>query len=426
MHVNFIVSTSFSHYNRIIFITCTLSGEDVMNILFYRYGSICEPDILNVFEKMGITTFECSLEINRKNLSTEQRLNAVSAILCEHPIDFIFSINFYPFLSDVCQRLGLLYVCWSVDCPVLELFSASIRNSCNRIFLFDYTQYITFHPQNPNGIFYLPLATNVDRWDQVLTSLSPEDIQRYSSDISFVGSLYHEKSPLSSLNTPLPISQYWAGFAKGMAEAQAKIYGFNFLEEAIPDDFITVLKQSDSNFYQLDNAFTDTDRYVAANYYLGMYASESERVKTLNELAAAGHKVTLYTRSNTSLLHDVDCREGVTTHVEMPKVFHCSKINLNITIKSIQSGLSLRVWDILGCGGFLLSNYQTEIPEYFELGKDLDCYESPDDLKQKVAFYLAHDDIRTEIAHNGYQKVKQLHTYELRIATMLKTLFSNI
>lgn len=394
-----------------------------MNILFYRYGSICEPDILLVFDKMGIRTYECNLEITEKNATGEQKLNALFAILCEHPIDFVFSINFFPLLSDVCQRLNLIYVCWSVDCPVLELFSSSIRNSCNRIFLFDYAQYERFHGENPQGIFYLPLATNTERWDTITGSLTGEDIKNYSHDISFVGSLYHEKSPLSLLKEPFPLSDYWLGYVNGLTQAQLKVYGSNFLEDAVSQEFIGELQKNFPDFYRDEHSVADTDAYVAAHYYLGMRIAELERVRVLNELAAL-HPVTLYTRSNISLLKNVDCRDGVRTHVEMPKIFHCSKINLNITMRPIQTGLSLRVWDILGCGGFLLTNYQAELPEYFEVGKELDCYESMEDLKAKVAYYLTHDDVRNEIAKNGYEKVKQFHTYEVRVATMLKTLFS--
>lgn len=394
-----------------------------MNILFYRYGSICEPDIIEVFKKMQFTVFEDTQEITEKSLSNPQKLTSVSAILCSNPIDFVFSLNFFPFLSELCEKLQILYVCWSVDCPVLELFSASIRNKYNRIFLFDYKQYETFYPQNPEGIFYLPLATNVSRWEQVLSCASMQEHRQFASDISFVGSLYHEKSPLTILNPVSPLSDYWNGYIKGLTEAQIKIYGYNLLEAIIPEALITALKEAFPDFYQMEHTFADTDRYVAAHYYLGMRVSEIERIRALNKLAET-FPVTLYTRSDTSLLQNVDCRGGVTTHTQMPLVFRNSKINLNITMKSIQSGLSLRIWDILGCGGFLLSNYQSEIPEYFEIGKDLDCYESLEDLKEKAAFYLTHDDIRQEIAHNGYEKVKAMHTYEARIASILKVLFN--
>ena len=45
----------------------------------------------------------------------------------------------------------------------------------------------------------------------------------------------------------------------------------------------------------------------------------------------------------------------------MPKIFKCSKINLNMTLRSIKSGIPQRAFDIMGCGGFLMSNYQPEL-----------------------------------------------------------------
>ncbi len=110
----------------------------------------------------------------------------------------------------------------------------------------------------------------------------------------------------------------------------------------------------------------------------------------------------------------------------MPKVFQASKINLNITMRAIETGLSLRIWDILGCGGFLLTNYQAEIPDFFEIGRDLETYESMDELVEKVRYYLSHEEERVEIAINGYEKMAAHHTYEIRLAQMIKVLADGI
>ena len=148
----------------------------------------------------------------------------------------------------------------------------------------------------------------------------------------------------------------------------------------------------------------------------------------LKELGNHFH-VNLYTRSDTSVFSSNDklhCLGGVSTHREMPAVFHYSKINLNITMKSIQSGLSQRIWDVLGCKGFLLTNYQSEIPEYFEIGKDLECYENITELKEKIDYYLNHESDRLDIAQNGYQKVKAQHTYIHRIIHILEILYPKL
>ena len=105
---------------------------------------------------------------------------------------------------------------------------------------------------------------------------------------------------------------------------------------------------------------------------------------------------------------------------EMPCVFRYSKLNLNPTLKCIQSGIPLRALDIMGAGGALLSNYQPELAEYFENEKDVILYESMEDAIAKADFYLRHEDLRKAIAISGYQKVKEAFSYPERIDTLFR------
>ena len=105
---------------------------------------------------------------------------------------------------------------------------------------------------------------------------------------------------------------------------------------------------------------------------------------------------------------------------EMPKVFRESKINLNMTIPNIKSGVPLRVYDILGAGGFCISNFQAELPMYFENEKHLVWYYNQRDLFEKVDYYLHRDTERARITREGYEHVKRNCTYDIRIKEMLK------
>ena len=105
-----------------------------MEILFHRYGSICEPDIIDAFTSLGITVLEEDSEIQNKHISGEVRIRLLAEKILTKKPAFVFSINYFPYISEVCQKLNVMYVCLSVDCPVLEFFSDSIHNSCNRIF----------------------------------------------------------------------------------------------------------------------------------------------------------------------------------------------------------------------------------------------------------------------------------------------------
>ena len=392
-----------------------------MTILFYRYGSICEPAIIQTFRQNGLTVVEIDDEITNKKIQASKRVEIIHNHISQYQPLFVFSINFFPSIADICRIHNMLYLCWTVDSPVLELFSNSIQHNTNRIFMFDGAQYEYFSSYNPENIFHLPLAADVPHYNNVISSITPTDRETYATDISFVGSLYNEKS----VYPYLPLSRKDREICDQLLSARTPLSGLYQTEDALTPQIVTAFKKADDSFYTLPDAFTDTDAFVAANYYLGMELSSRDRISLLGSLSEE-FDVHLFTRSDTSSLPKVHCHGGVSTHREMPFVFQQSKINLNITMCSIQTGLSQRIYDILGCGGFLLTNYQGEIPEYFEIGKDLDCYESIAECHEKIAHYLANEDLRMEIANNGYQKVKAMHTYQIRIARILKIILASV
>lgn len=406
-----------------------------MNILIYRYGSICEPDIIDAFKKLGLNVIEESTEITQKGLLQSDRVRLIKQALDKYHPMFVFSINFFPAIADICHIYGTKYLCWTVDCPVPELYSKSVQHDTNRIFLFDRAQYDSIRSYNTEGVFYLPLAAATERFDKVTASITQEDRKKYSSDISFVGSLYIEKNPLRNLRSKLP--EFVNGYINGIIEASLKVMGYNFMEETITEEIVSALKKADTKFYSpkdtvidllqngslssasSENTGIDISRFVAAHSYLGIQAAETERIRTLNTLAQY-FNVDLYTRSDTSDLKNVHVHGGVKTLTEMPKIFNLSKINLNMTIKPIQTGLPLRIFDIMGCGGFCMTNYQAEIPELFEIGVDLEAYGSLEELVDKCSYYLTHEDERQQIALNGYRKVKEYHGYVNRMVEMVR------
>lgn len=387
-----------------------------MEVLFYRYNSICEPDIIAILRRLGHAVSEITEEMTNKSIGAKAQMDLVAQALKKKPCQAVFSINFFPIVSEVCNIFHIPYICWVVDCPVMELYSHSIRNPWNRIFLFDYAMYEEFHPQNPQGIFYLPLGADYGRLDSLLADVTEADREKYSADVSFVGSLYMEKCPYNRLKG----DSYLKGYLDGVIEAQLKIYGYNFLEDCITDSILEEFKKQ-VPFYQFPERAEHNDRAAMAHLYLGNKVTEQERLRLLGRVSEE-FSLDLYTASDFSPLPHAHYRGLARTTTEMPKVFLFSKINLNFTSKPIRSGLPLRIWDILGAGGFLLTNFQSEIPEYFEVGKDLEAFASEEELVEKIRYYLAHDEEREEIARNGYQKAKEQYSLETRVRQMLECL----
>ncbi len=391
-----------------------------MNILFFRYGSICEPDIISAFQELGHTVAEITDQIENKDLTPQETIKIVSDYLFAHPTDFVFSINFFPELSEICNIFKIRYLCWIVDSPVMELYSTSITNAYNRVFLFDSMLYNEFSPLNPDCIFHLPLATNTKAKDEVIFAALDQERKQFAADISFVGSLYTEKCPYDRLTNP---SDYLKGYLNAIMEAQKKIYGYYFIEDLLTDDIVKEFKEHLPHFYTYPAESYLTDKITMSQLYIGNKITALERLETMDVLSSH-FSTTIYTGSDTSAFPRLKNRGLAKSLTEMPIIFHESKINLNTTSKPIRSGLPLRIWDILGSGGFVLSNYQEEIPLYLTIGQHLDIYTSMEELTDKCNYYLNHEKERREIAENGYNEVKAHHTYEIRLTEMLKLAFS--
>lgn len=147
-------------------------------------------------------------------------------------------------------------------------------------------------------------------------------------------------------------------------------------------------------------------------------------MKTLGKEFGSQYKVNLYTKCSGRNINGVNIKEPVDYYEQMPIVFNNSRINLNITLRSIKSGIPLRAMDICGAGGFLLSNYQADFYDVFVPGEDIVLYESLDDMIEKCKYYIKHEKERQQIADNGYGKIVSGHTYDIRFKEIFNIVFN--
>ena len=54
-----------------------------MKVLFYRYNSICEPDIMDVFREMGLDVLPYTTEMTKKDQLPSVLVKQVSDFLLE-------------------------------------------------------------------------------------------------------------------------------------------------------------------------------------------------------------------------------------------------------------------------------------------------------------------------------------------------------
>lgn len=387
-----------------------------MNILIYRYNSICEDAVIRGLKELGHTVYEVVLKVENKSPSGQEILDAVVMGMEKSNADIIFSINYYPALSEIARVYKLLYYSWIVDAPVLELYSKTIKNRCNRLFIFDSELYREISVYNPYNIFYLPLAADCDFYQNAIRNASLSDVEKYTHNISFVGSLYTEKCPYDKVKN---LSPKISGYLHGIMKAQEKIYGYYFVEELLSDELVDEFVKNYDGYYLAGEEDLLTKKRTLAQFYIGNKITAMERVDTFKYLSEK-FEVDIYTASDTKEIPKLKNHGTIMTHTQMPIVFNKSTINLNPTSKPIRSGIPLRIFDLLACEGFVLCNYQSDLLNEFLQGEELDIYSSIEELEEKIRYYLSHTDVCREIAHNGYEKVSKRHTYPLRLEQMFR------
>ncbi|MDO5402237.1 MAG: DUF3880 domain-containing protein [Eubacteriales bacterium] len=387
-----------------------------MNILIYRWNVFNQEDIKEAFEYFGhsVKFFQAPSfkgEVSEEKL--RQDMHAMREAFSEY--DIIFSVNYFSQVSDLCQDIGKPYLSWTVDSPMLTMYHQSVYNSCNYIFLFDRFQYIQFKNMGVAHVFYLPLAVNAERVQHQLKTVSGSaGTESFLNEIAFVGGLYHKNS-YDAIKPAL--TDYLRGYFDAAMEAQMDIYGDNIFDDLLNVDILSRLSEL-IDFKKEERSFSDI-KLVFTSTYLGYKLAHKERIKYLTRLGMK-YRVGVYTDEPDEQLKNVEYRGTVNYLHDMPAVFNQSKINLNLTIRNIRTGIPLRVWDILGAGGFALTNYQVELDSYFKNGRDIVYFDGIEDCLRKAEYYLEHEAERIEIAANGLKKVKERHSYINRIEQMLR------
>jgi len=393
---------------------------EVMKFLLYRWQAYNQTALEDALIKLGhkIDTFTCEIDNPEEDKEFETKLDSY---LAAHRYDAVISVNYFPVIAKSCNRKGCRYVSWTCDSPMLTLYTKSVFLPLNYIFVFDRQVYYEFKAMGVKHLWYLPLAVDVERNDYILNGYGEKDCYKkdYQADVSFVGSLYEKNRYDEMVHMP----DYIRGYFDALMNVQMEIYGDNFLEKMISGE---IEEQIDGKAVSISgNEFIGTPALIVANTTLGMKLAALERRKILNMVSRRIRDTKIYTESNTEDIPLVKNMGRVDYIYGMPKVFNQTKVNLNITLRNIKTGIPLRIWDILGAGGFVLTNFQAELPDFFENGKHLVWFDSHDDMLDKVIYYLEHDEERIKIAREGNLLVRKNHTMEKRTRQLLEILEDN-
>lgn len=82
-----------------------------------------------------------------------------------------------------------------------------------------------------------------------------------------------------------------------------------------------------------------------------------------------------------------------------------------------------RCFEISACNAFQIVDYREEIAKYYLPNREIIVVHSPEELLEKIRFYLSRPHLRRQIAERAYQRTLKEHQYEHRLKEMISRIF---
>ncbi len=383
----------------------------VLNIIIYPYSAY-----LNLANAVSQSLKDIGYSVSRLACNSA---DIRQSIFADRP-DMLFSLSFSATIARFADDMKIPYVCWELDKIMNEAYVPHTLSPYTHVFTTFSDDTGRFEKAGANAC-YLPAAPDMlldDNYE------SPdEEFKSYSCDVSFIG------SPLIATNNDYLnlIDAIQRAMASGEAEllkAGRSLIGA--LSRAIKQQE----KFSDINVYKLPELL---DKELKACAPLSLFSFSKHSLCNIIAKQCCGYQRLSYLEKlspvNVSVYGNEDWSDVKQSHLlykgkaefdrEAAKIFRASKINLDITRIYALDGFSDRVFNVLRAGGFLMMNRTKNIGQSFNAGKELEVFDTPDEMKQMAEYYLTHETERLDIAERGKARVREEHTVTNRVKFML-------
>jgi len=331
----------------------------------------------------------------------------------------VAAINYSQGLAQACRELSLPLLVWEIDPATDGITRCDPPAEHCRIFSYRRAQLPVYEAAGFPHSEYLPLAANPRRRHPV--SLAPDEVQRYEAPVSFVGaSMVAQAQRLCA--QLIAAYGHWRGGPEQQAHAEcAKL--LDELLQAHRDDFSScrveaLLQQSMGAFVTAMRAQSNVDPLMLA----GEMVAADKRLIYVAALGQLGMRVWGDEGWAPTEQHGARYMGNAGHKFELNKIYAHSTVNVDIGRIYQSDIVTMRVFDVMACGGFVLSERNEALLELFTEGVELACYSTLAELTQKAAHYIAHPDEAKAIALRGQAKVRADHTVGQRVRHMLSQL----
>jgi spore maturation protein CgeB len=184
-----------------------------------------------------------------------------------------------------------------------------------------------------------------------------------------------------------------------------------------------VFQAYDRNVHKPLHLTSEEQQIWGANVtFVGTF--ERNRAETMFFLAQQGIKVRVWGSNWQSWQHkhsNLLVEGKPVLNEDFVKVINSTRINLNFLRKANRDQHTSRSLEIPACHGFMLAERTEEHLQLFEEGQEAEFFNCPDELLEKVKYYLAHEEERQLIAKTGFKRcLESGYSHHERLKVMLE------
>ena len=368
-------------------------------------GGLFVRDLVRALSRRGFASYTLDLrQLSREELGRSMR-HARPA--------FVAAINYTGGLAEFCAEHGTKLVCWEIDPRgTTSLSPCSSRTDATFIFTYRRSAVREYRAAGFSNVEFLPLATDPERRQPV--ELASDEEARYRAKVSIVAASMvpevasHERTFLEA----------WGAYRGSDDRASAE--GSQVLRKILEG------QARDDSRYRIPELFEE----IFPEF---VQAAGPGPVRAVGEIAAALKRLTCARRLapfGVKVWGDAGWREvegagvgyqGPAGHErEIAKIYCGSEVNVDLGRLYQMEIVTMRVFDVMACGGLVLAERSDDLGSLFEVGAEVDCYGTPHELSEKVAYYLSHPLAAKELAQRGREAVLARHTIGSRVDHMLR------
>jgi spore maturation protein CgeB len=324
---------------------------------------------------------------------------------------FVIGVNYANGIAELIAEAGVPGLIWEVD-PTMSRLSAA-PGSTERLHFFTWraSRVAALREAGFENVEHLPLAANPTVRHPVAARPGEEP-----PGLSFVGNSM-VRSSAEMIGEFVERWQRWSG--RGETEGCRQLV-----------DQLLALQRADLAHYQIealvDGAFPGLrdhfEELADTSILLGEVAAAERRLSLIARLGPLGVKV--WGDDGWARTAPFGARwMGYAGHWDqLTRIYSTSSVNIDIGRFYQLDIVTMRVFDVLACGGFLLAEDSPALRALFEPGVHLDVWANGEELVDKARFYLERPELRRQIADQGRAHVLAHHTVALRVERMLSHL----